>query len=38
MAQIQEEIPVEQVGTGIASTQKYDAAQIYKLEGLEAVR
>ena len=38
MAQIQEEIPVEQVGTGIASTQKYDAAQIDKLEGLEAVR
>src|SRR5467141_350855 len=38
MAQIQEEIPVENVGTGIASTQKYDAAQIDKLEGLEAVR
>ncbi len=38
MAQIQEEIPVEKVGTGIASTQKYDAAQIDKLEGLEAVR
>ena len=37
MAQIQEEIPVEQVGTGIPSTQKYDAAQIDKLEGLEAV-
>src|SRR5258707_5488636 len=38
MAQIQEEIPVENVGTGIAATQKYDAAQIDKLEGLEAVR
>src|ERR1044071_8434515 len=38
MAQVQEEIPVEKVGTGIASTQKYDAAQIDKLEGLEAVR
>src|SRR2546429_3366489 len=38
MAQIQEEIPVEKVSTGIASTQKYDAAQIDKLEGLEAVR
>ncbi len=38
MAQVQEEIPVENVGTGIASTQKYDAAQIDKLEGLEAVR
>ncbi len=38
MAQVQEEIPVEKIGTGIASTQKYDAAQIDKLEGLEAVR
>jgi DNA gyrase subunit B len=38
MAQVQEEIPVENIGTGIASTQKYDAAQIDKLEGLEAVR
>ena len=38
MAQVQEEIPVEKVRTGIASTQKYDAAQIDKLEGLEAVR
>src|SRR3954464_1065923 len=38
MAQVEEEIPVENMGTGIASTQKYDAAQIDKLEGLEAVR
>ena len=40
MAQVQEEIPVEKIGTstGIAATQKYDAAQIDKLEGLEAVR
>jgi DNA gyrase subunit B len=38
MAQVQEEIPVERVSTGIAATQKYDAAQIDKLEGLEAVR
>ena len=38
MAQVQEEILVEKVTTGIASTQKYDAAQIDKLEGLEAVR
>ncbi len=38
MAQVEEEIPVENIGTGIASTQKYDAAQIDKLEGLEAVR
>src|SRR3954452_3007202 len=40
MAQVQEEIPVEKVstGTGIAASQKYDAAQIDKLEGLEAVR
>src|SRR5438309_9894402 len=41
MAQVQEEIPVEKVSrssTGIAATQKYDAAQIDKLEGLEAVR
>src|SRR5499427_4179580 len=40
MAQVQEEIPVEKVSTatGIAASQKYDAAQIDKLEGLEAVR
>src|SRR5213596_2545856 len=41
MPQAQAEIPVEKVfrsSTGIASTQKYDAAQIDKLEGLEAVR
>jgi len=41
MAQVQEEIPVEKISrssTGIAATQKYDAAQIDKLEGLEAVR
>src|SRR5213083_1737958 len=41
MAQVQEEIPVEKISrsaTGIATTQKYDAAQIDKLEGLEAVR
>ena len=38
MAQVQEEILVEKVSTGIASTQKYNAAQIDKLEGLEAVR
>src|SRR5262249_16090318 len=38
MAQVQEEILVEKVSTGIASTRKYDAAQIEKLEGLEAVR
>ena len=41
MAQVQEEIPVEEISrssTGIAATQKYDAAQIDKLEGLEAVR
>ncbi len=40
MAQVQEEIPVEKIGasTEIAATQKYDAAQIDKLEGLEAVR
>jgi DNA gyrase subunit B len=41
MAQVQEEIPVEKTSrssTGIAATQKYDAAQIDKLEGLEAVR
>src|SRR2546430_7764929 len=40
MAQVQEEIPVEKVssGTGIAANQKYDAAQIDRLEGLEAVR
>src|SRR6266436_1112392 len=41
MPQAQAEIPVEKVSrssTAIASTQKYDAAQIDKLEGLEAVR
>src|SRR5881275_3029088 len=42
MPQVQEEIPVEESprasSTGIAATQKYDAAQIDKLEGLEAVR
>ena len=41
MPQVQAEIPVEKVSrssTGIAATQKYDAAQIDKLEGLEAVR
>src|SRR5215472_3696998 len=40
MAQVQEEVLVEKAGTstGIAATQKYDAAQIDKLEGLEAVR
>jgi DNA gyrase subunit B len=42
MAQVQEEIPVENLSrassTGIAKAQKYDAAQIDKLEGLEAVR
>src|SRR5215468_11132432 len=40
MAQVQEEIPVEKVSsaTRIAASQKYDAAQIDKLEGLEAVR
>src|SRR5881398_3634539 len=41
MPQVQAEIPVEKVSrssTGIAASQKYDAAQIDKLEGLEAVR
>src|SRR3954470_20948000 len=40
MAQVQEEIPVEKASTatGIDASQKYDAAQIDKLEGLEAVR
>ncbi len=42
MAKTQEEIPVEKSSdrgsTGIAAAQKYDAAQIDKLEGLEAVR
>src|SRR5438552_16030869 len=40
MPQVEEEIPVEKLSrssTGIAATQKYDAAQIDKLEGLEAV-
>jgi DNA gyrase subunit B len=42
MVQAQEEIPVTKMSreqsTGIGATQKYDAAQIDKLEGLEAVR
>src|SRR4051812_46809905 len=42
MVQAQQEIPVsetsKQPSTGIAAAQKYDAAQIDKLEGLEAVR
>ena len=42
MLKTQEEIPVEDSSgrgsTGIAAAQKYDAAQIDKLEGLEAVR
>src|SRR5437762_5341158 len=42
MLKTQEEIPVEKSSgrgsTGIDATQKYDAAQIDKLEGLEAVR
>src|SRR6201993_4068619 len=42
MPKTQEEIPVEKSpgrgSTGIAAAQKYDAAQIDKLEGLEAVR
>src|SRR6188474_2341191 len=42
MLKTQEEIPVENASargpTGIAAAQKYDAAQIDKLEGLEAVR
>ena len=42
MPQAQQEIPVEKSPrkneTGIAAAQKYDAAQIDKLEGLEAVR
>ncbi|HJT79694.1 MAG TPA: DNA topoisomerase (ATP-hydrolyzing) subunit B [Chthoniobacterales bacterium] len=42
MVQAQQEIPVSkmsrQPSTGIAAAQKYDAAQIDKLEGLEAVR
>ncbi|MEY2486218.1 MAG: gyrase subunit [Verrucomicrobiota bacterium] len=42
MPQTQEEIPVTKSAperaTGIAAAQKYDAAQIDKLEGLEAVR
>ena len=42
MPQVQDEIPVEKMSrdqmTGILATQKYDAAQIDKLEGLEAVR
>src|SRR5438874_12123624 len=41
MPQFQEEIPAEKLSrssTGIAASQKYDAAQIDKLEGLEAVR
>src|SRR5260370_40858064 len=41
MAQVQEEIPVEKISRSsprLAATPKYDAAQIDKLEGLEAVR
>jgi DNA gyrase subunit B len=42
MAQVQEEVPVEKSSrnrpAGISAAQKYDAAQIDKLEGLEAVR
>ena len=41
MPQVQAEVPVEKSSrssTGIAASQKYDAAQIDKLEGLEAVR
>jgi DNA gyrase subunit B len=42
MAQVQEEVPVQKTSrnrpTGIGVAQKYDAAQIDKLEGLEAVR
>src|ERR1700730_16343497 len=42
MLKTQEEIPVENLSgrgsTGIGASQKYDAAQIDKLEGLEAVR
>ena len=42
MLKTQEEIPVEKSSgrgsTGIGAAQKYDAAQIDKLEGLEAVR
>src|SRR6266699_3745056 len=42
MSQAQDEIPVDKLplnrATGIGASQKYDAAQIDKLEGLEAVR
>jgi len=42
MVQAQQEIPVKKMSqplvTGTGATQKYDAAQIDKLEGLEAVR
>src|ERR1700746_3577357 len=42
MLKTQQEIPVEKSpgrgSTGIGAAQKYDAAQIDKLEGLEAVR
>src|SRR5436853_7880843 len=42
MLQAQDEITLgksaRDAATGIATTQKYDAAQIDKLEGLEAVR
>src|SRR6266513_1417091 len=42
MPQAQDEIPVDKLPqnrvTGIGAAQKYDAAQIDKLEGLEAVR
>ena len=42
MQQTQDEVPVKKLSkdssTGIGGSQKYDAAQIDKLEGLEAVR
>src|SRR5438309_7901833 len=42
MPKTDDDLPVKSVSSvrpaGIASTQKYDAAQIDKLEGLEAVR
>jgi hypothetical protein len=37
MPQVQEQIPAEKLSdssTGVAASQKYDAAQIDKLEGL----
>jgi DNA gyrase subunit B len=42
MPKTDDDLPLKSVSSGrpagIASTQKYDAAQIDKLEGLEAVR